>query len=73
MAKNTTASFENTLSELEDIVNTLETGDVSLQDAMEKFEKGVALSNQCQQALSDAEAKVQILIDNNLKDFDEQP
>ena len=71
MAKKTNASFEHTLSELEDIVNTLETGDISLEDAMEKFEQGVKLSNQCQQSLTEAEAKVQILIDNNLKDFDE--
>lgn len=71
MPKKKTASFENTLEELESIVNILESGDIPLEEALQQFEKGVKLSQECQKALSDAERKIQILIDNNLKNFEE--
>ncbi len=71
MPKKKTPSFENTLEELENIVNILESGDIPLEEALQQFEKGVKLSQECQKALSDAERKIQILIDNNLKNFEE--
>lgn len=63
--------LEKSLKELEAIVETLEEGDLSLEKSLKEFEKGVKLSRQCQTALKDAEQKVQILIDGDLKDFEE--
>ena len=54
--------FETSLAELERIVAELEAGDLSLQRALELFERGVQLSRNCQQQLDDAERKVEILI-----------
>jgi len=56
------ASFEETLSELEAIVNEMESGDLPLNKALEKFERGIALSRQGQQSLENAEQKVKILL-----------
>lgn len=58
-------SFEQTLSELEKIVSDMEQGDLPLQTALEKFERGVSLAKVGQKTLQEAEQKVQILIDEN--------
>lgn len=54
-------SFEQALSELETLVDTLEQGDLSLEESLKSFERGVALTRTCQQALKEAEQKIQIL------------
>lgn len=56
--------FEDALGELESIVGSLETGDQSLEMSLEQFERGVSLSRFCQQSLSEAEQKVQILLND---------
>ena len=71
MPKKTAVSFEKTINDLEDIIDILESGEIPLEQAMENFEEGVKLSNECQKALNDAEKKVRILIDKNLKDYNE--
>jgi exodeoxyribonuclease VII small subunit len=43
----------------------LELGDISLEESLKSFERGVALTRTCQKALQDAEHKVQIIIDKN--------
>ncbi|CAB5502708.1 Exodeoxyribonuclease VII small subunit (EC 3.1.11.6) [uncultured Gammaproteobacteria bacterium] len=53
--------FNKGLSKLEDIVKTMESGDLSLEDSLKYFEKGVALTRQCQAALSKAEQKIALL------------
>lgn len=53
--------FNKGLSELEDIVKTMESGDLSLEDSLKYFEQGVALTRQCQTALSAAEQKIALL------------
>jgi len=67
--------FEDALSELESIVQSLESGDQSLDKSLEEFEKGIALARFCQQSLSDADKKVKILLgdddDATLKDFNQ--
>ena len=55
-------NYEEKFSELERLVNSLEDSDLPLQDALKNFEKGIKLTNQCQQALADAEQKVEILM-----------
>lgn len=58
-------SFEDALTELEQLVNRLERGDISLEESLQAFERGVNLTRTCQKALQEAEQKVQILIDKN--------
>lgn len=59
------SSFESQLKELEQVVERLEEGEVSLETSLKLFEKGVQLAASCQQALQQAEQKVQILTQNN--------
>ncbi|HEX6930414.1 MAG TPA: exodeoxyribonuclease VII small subunit [Gammaproteobacteria bacterium] len=61
-AKPTTASFENSLGELERLVERLEGGEQSLEDALKDFERGILLTRQCQEALKQAELRVQRLV-----------
>ncbi|WXT99868.1 MAG: Exodeoxyribonuclease 7 small subunit [Catillopecten margaritatus gill symbiont] len=53
--------FNKGLEELESIVQTMEEGDLSLEDSLKFFEQGVALTRQCQTALSEAEQKIALL------------
>lgn len=69
-----TVDFEQQLSELETLVEQMENGDVSLEESLKSFEKGIKLARSCQQSLQDAELKVKILLsedDANLSDFEE--
>lgn len=58
-------SFEHSLSELESLVETLERGDLTLDDSLKTFERGVELTRTCQQALREAEQKVERLSEKN--------
>ncbi|WP_369151985.1 exodeoxyribonuclease VII small subunit [Candidatus Thiodubiliella endoseptemdiera] len=53
--------FNEGLKELEAIVQTMEDGDLNLEDSLKYFEQGVALTRQCQVALSKAEQKIALL------------
>ncbi|CAB5497691.1 Exodeoxyribonuclease VII small subunit [Bathymodiolus thermophilus thioautotrophic gill symbiont] len=53
--------FNKGLKDLEVIVQTMESGDLNLEDSLKHFERGVALTRQCQTALSEAEQKIAIL------------
>ncbi|MGZ8240563.1 MAG: exodeoxyribonuclease VII small subunit [Methylobacter sp.] len=66
MAKKKSATlFEDALKELEQLVSQLEQGDISLEESLKSFERGVTLTRICQKALQEAEQKVQILIEKN--------
>lgn len=54
--------FEKAMTELSSLVNDLEAGNLSLDDALKAFEKGVNLTRQCQDALQQADQRVQILL-----------
>ena len=54
--------FERALADLESTVDALEHGELSLEDALKQFERGVSLARECQQALKQAEQKVEILL-----------
>lgn len=54
-------SFEDSLGELEALVERMESGELSLEDSLSAFERGIALTRSCQQALQAAEQKVEIL------------
>ena len=57
--------FETSLKELETLVEKMEQGDLSLEESLSHFERGVQLSRSCQQALKAAEQKVEILMKKN--------
>ncbi|HEG2073829.1 exodeoxyribonuclease VII small subunit [Escherichia coli] len=59
------ASFEKALSELEQIVTRLESGDLPLEESLNEFERGVQLARQGQAKLQQAEQRVQILLSDN--------
>lgn len=63
--KKSTTLFEDSLAELEQVVEQLEQGDISLEESLKSFERGVKLTRTCQKALQEAEQKVQILLDKN--------
>ncbi len=69
MATNSTLNFETSLKELEKIVRELESGDVSLDDSLKKFEQGIDLYKNCRKTLEGAEKKIKILSDS-LKEID---
>ena len=60
-----TPDFEAALAELEALVEKMEQGDLSLDDSLQQFERGVQLTRSCQQALQEAEQKVQVLLDKD--------
>ena len=64
-ADDTPVDFERSLAELEALVEHLEQGDLALDDALKSFERGVALTRQCQGALKAAQQKVEILLNNS--------
>lgn len=67
-------NLEKSLADLEALVEQLESGDLPLEKAMQKFEEGIKLTRGCQAALKDAEQKVEILLmsagGESLQDFD---
>lgn len=63
--KKTTNLFEDSLAELEKLVEQMEQGDLSLEDSLKFFERGVNLTRICQKSLQEAEQKVQILLEKN--------
>lgn len=58
-------ALEQALLELEQLVEQMESGDLSLDQALAAFEQGIKLTRQCQQTLAQAEQKVQLLIEQN--------
>ena len=54
--------FEEAIADLEQVVEQLESGDLSLEDSLEAFEKGVGLVRYCNQKLSQVEKKVELLV-----------
>lgn len=59
--------FEAALQELEELVDKMENGNFGLEESLQQFERGVSLTRACQKALTDAEQKVRILMQNNAK------
>jgi len=65
--KKSTTLFEDSLEELDQLVEQMEQGDLSLEESLKSFERGVKLTSTCQKALQDAEQKIQILLEKNGK------
>lgn len=58
-------TFETSLEALEQIVRQLENGDLPLEKSLELFEQGIRLSRECQERLSQAERRIEILLRDN--------
>lgn len=58
-------NLEKSISDLERLVDELESGDLPLEKAIKKFEEGIKLSRKCQTALKEAEQKIEILLGDN--------
>jgi len=54
--------FEDNLSRLEEIVKKIESGDLSLEDALKAFEEGIRLSRLCAKKLDESERRVEVLL-----------
>ncbi|MFI4955582.1 MAG: exodeoxyribonuclease VII small subunit [Gammaproteobacteria bacterium] len=55
-------SFEEAIASLESLVKNMESGQLSLEASLKTFEEGIALSRECQSALSEAKLKVDTLL-----------
>jgi exodeoxyribonuclease VII small subunit len=60
-----TIDFEKSLSELEQLVEKMEQGELTLEQALKQFERGIELARTCQTALQQAEQKVEQLLEKN--------
>jgi exodeoxyribonuclease VII small subunit len=70
MAKKT---FEQSMKQLEQIVQELESGDLPLEKAIKKFEEGIQLSKLCAQKLDETEKKVSMLLEDEQGNITEAP
>ena len=64
-----TQDFETSILTLEEIIKKMESSKLTLEDGLSSFEKGIALTNHCQSLLANAQQKVQILINEQEKKF----
>jgi exodeoxyribonuclease VII small subunit len=75
--KKVALDFEQSLTDLQSLVERLENGELSLEESLSAFEQGIRLTRDCQAALTQAEQKVQILLerDGELEEapFDAEP
>ena len=62
-AKKKSVDFEKSLRELENLVTEMEKGDLSLEESLKAFEAGIKLTRDCQARLSEAEQRVQMLVE----------
>lgn len=73
-APTTTVDFEQAINELNTIVEKMEHGELTLEQSLSYYERGIALTQQCQKALQAAEQRIQILKSKNnatsLENFD---
>lgn len=74
--KNNIADFEKNLNALEGLVKKLEAGELSLDDSLKQFEKGIKIARECQESLANAEQRIQILTEStdgqSLEDFESE-
>ncbi|MCS4447782.1 exodeoxyribonuclease VII small subunit [Clostridium botulinum] len=62
--------LENMLEKLETIVDSMDNGEITLEDSMKSYEEGIKLCNKLYKVLKDAEGKIKILEDNKEEDFE---
>ncbi|GEM_PF-153025 len=67
------SDFEKNLKRLEEIVDKLEKGEMSLEESLKLFEEGIKLARTCEKALTEAERRIQILIQNDQGEIEPAP
>lgn len=72
MSKKEHLSFEKALSRLESIVNELEDETITLDESIELYEEGIALSKQCTEKLEDAELRIKKVAEQQTDDNDNE-
>ncbi len=65
--------FEEALKKLEKIVEDLEKGDLSLDEALKKYQEGIELSRSCSSRLENAKKKIDVLVKNKKGEFEFKP
>ena len=63
--KRNAVDFERSLEELERLVERMEDGELSLEDSLASYERGIRLGRRCQQALDEAEQRIQVLAEKD--------
>jgi len=66
-------TFEDSMSELEEIVQKLEKGDLPLEESIEYFQRGIELSRECTKKLDEIEKRITVLIENEDGELVEEP
>ena len=66
-------TYEESMKELEQVVKDLESGELSLDESIQKFEKGMDLSKYCSSLLEDAEKKITVLLEKEDGEVVEEP
>lgn len=72
MKENTKRSYEQAISELEEIVQKLERGELPLDESIENFQRGVELSRFCSKKLDEAERRITLLVESENGDMKEE-
>lgn len=65
MSKSKQPDLEKSLNEITKLIEKMEHGDLTLEQSLEQFERGVTLIKHCQQVLNEAEQKVKLLMESN--------
>lgn len=65
-------SFEDAIEELENVVEQLEKGELTLEESIDFFQKGIELSKYCGKKLDEIEKKISVLIDNGQSEVSEE-
>ena len=65
-------SLEKSFQRLEEILQSLESGEIKLEESIKLFEEGMALTNMCQKNLQELENRVKVLVEKNSGEFEEK-
>uniref|UniRef100_A9A7N0 Exonuclease VII small subunit n=1 Tax=Methanococcus maripaludis (strain C6 / ATCC BAA-1332) TaxID=444158 RepID=A9A7N0_METM6 len=65
-------NYEELIEKLENIVNSMENDELSLEEAMKNYEDGIKLSNKLYKILNEAEGKIKLLTENGEIDFNDE-
>ena len=66
-------SFEDSMTELEQIIDELETGELGLEDSIQLYERAFKAVKNCRETLSAAEKKIQLLVETEEGKLEEEP
>lgn len=65
-------NYEGLMTKLEEILSSMDNGEISLEDSMKKYEEGIKICNKLYKILNDSESKIKILMDEGEKNFEYQ-